>query len=185
MNQACAVAPSTPAAESQLLPAELSALYDAHSRAIYYLALRFLGDSQKAEDATHDVFLKALRNLHQFRGEASARTWLYRIAINHCKNVRSAWHDRHVLPSSDNEFIERIPGGESPLRILETKELGDRIQKALDGLPAEYRLLLLLVSDQELSYEQAGALTGQSADAVRGKLFRARKAFAGLFVKTE
>jgi RNA polymerase sigma-70 factor (ECF subfamily) len=185
MNQACAEAQSPAAAESPLLPAELSALYDAHSRAIYYLALRFLGDAQKAEDATHDVFLKALRHLSQFRGEASARTWLYRIAINHCKNVRSAWHDRHVLPSSDNEFFERLPGGDSPLRILETKELGDRIQRALDGLPAEYRLLLLLVSDQELSYQEAGALTGQSADAVRGKLFRARKAFAGLFAKTE
>ena len=107
----------------------------AHSRAIYYLALRFLGDPQKAEDATHDVFLKALRHLDQFRGEASARTWLYRIAINHCKNTRQAWHERHVLTSSDSEFFERVPGGESPLRVLETKELGARIQKALDGLP--------------------------------------------------
>ncbi len=184
MNQACADVQSSPTAESQLLPAEISALYDAHSRAIYYLALRFLGDAQKAEDATHDVFLKALRNFKQFRGEASARTWLYRIAINHCKNVRAAWHDRHVFASSDNEFFERLPGGESPLRILETKELGGRIQRALDGLPTEYRLLLL-VSDQELSYQEAGALTGQSADAVRGKLFRARKAFAGLFAQSE
>jgi RNA polymerase sigma-70 factor, ECF subfamily len=185
MNQACAEMSSPAAAASPLLPAELSALYAEHSRAIYYLALRFLGDPPKAEDATHDVFLKALRHLDQFRGEASARTWLYRIAINHCKNMRAAWHDRHVLPSSDHEFFERLPGGESPLRILETKELGRRIQQALDGLPDEYRLLLLLVSDQELSYDQAGALTGQSADAVRGKLFRARKAFAGLFAKTE
>jgi RNA polymerase sigma-70 factor, ECF subfamily len=185
MNQACAESQSPAAAEAHLLPAELSALYDAHSRAIYYLALRFLGDAHKAEDATHDVFLKALRNLKQFRGEATARTWLYRIAINHCKNMRAAWHDRNVLPSSDTDLYERLPGGDSPLRILETKELGDRIQRALDGLPDEYRLLLLLVSDQELSYEQAGALTGQSADAVRGKLFRARKAFAALFAKTE
>jgi RNA polymerase sigma-70 factor (ECF subfamily) len=185
MNQACAEAQSTEAAEPQLLPAALNALYADHSRAIYYLALRFLGDPQKAEDATHDVFLKALRHLNQFRGESSARTWLYRIAINHCKNMRAAWHDRHVLPGSDYDFFERLPGGDSPLRILETKELGDRIQKALDGLPDEYRLLLLLVSDQELSYEQSGALTGQTADAVRGKLFRARKAFAVLFKKTE
>jgi RNA polymerase sigma-70 factor (ECF subfamily) len=185
MNQACAETQRPEAADAQLLPAELSALYTAHSRAIYYLALRFLGDSQKAEDATHDVFLKALRHLNQFRREASARTWLYRIAINHCKNMRAAWHDRHVFASSENEYFERLPGGESPLRILETKELGGRIQKALDGLKPEYRLLLLLVSDQELSYEQAGALTGQTADAVRGKLFRARKAFAELFQKTE
>jgi len=68
--------------------------------------------------------------------------------------------------------------------VLEIKELGQRIQKTLDGLPDEYRLLLLLVADEQLSYEEVGELTEQSADAVRGKLHRARKAFAALFQKT-
>jgi RNA polymerase sigma-70 factor (ECF subfamily) len=68
--------------------------------------------------------------------------------------------------------------------VLETKELGRRIQDALDGLTDEYRLLLLLVADEELSYEQVAKLTGQTADAVRGKLHRARKSFAALFAKT-
>jgi RNA polymerase sigma-70 factor (ECF subfamily) len=69
--------------------------------------------------------------------------------------------------------------------VLETKELGEQIQKALDALPDEYRLLLLLIADEQLSYEEVGALTEQSADAVRGKLHRARKAFAAIFKKTE
>lgn len=164
---------------------EFADLYTQHSRAIYYLALRLLGDPGKAEDATHDVFLKAFRNLKQFRGEASWRTWLYRIAINHCRNLRQTWHERHMLTNADDALWEQAPASaESPLRILETKELGQRIQKTLDGLPAEYRLLLLLVADQELSYEQVAALTDQTADAVRGKLHRARKAFAVLFQKT-
>ena len=60
-------------------PAEFAELYERHSRAIYYLALRFLGDPHKAEDATHDVFLKAYRKWSDFRGESSGRTWLYRI----------------------------------------------------------------------------------------------------------
>jgi DNA-directed RNA polymerase specialized sigma24 family protein len=51
-------------------------------------------------------------------------------------------------------------------------------------LPPEYRLLLLLVADEELSYDQIGSLTGQTAGAVRGKLHRARKAFAVEFRKT-
>jgi DNA-directed RNA polymerase specialized sigma24 family protein len=55
----------------------------------------------------------------------------------------------------------------------------------LDALPPEYRLLLLLVADEELSYEEVGVLTEQSADAVRGKLHRARKAFAARFRETE
>lgn len=165
--------------------AEISKLYDEHSRAIYYLTLRFLGDPQKAEDATHDVFLKAFRKLDQFRGEASARTWLYRIAINHCQNLQQSWHNRHIQANSDDAIWENSAAKtDSPLRVLETKELGQRIQKALDGLSDEYRLLLLLVADEELSYEEIAALVDQSVDAVRGKLHRARKTFAAIFEKS-
>jgi RNA polymerase sigma-70 factor, ECF subfamily len=161
---------------------EFADLYTEHSRAIYYLALRLLGDPQKAEDATHDVFLKAFRKLTQFRGESSWRTWLYRIAINHCRNLQQAWNDRHMFTNADEAVWENAAARtDSPLRVLETKELGQRIQQALDGLPPEYRLLLLLVADERLSYEEAAALTDQSADAVRGKLHRARRAFAVLF----
>ena len=167
------------------VPADFAQLYEEHSKAIYYLALRLLSDPQKAEDATHDVFLKAFRKMRQFRGESSWRTWLYRIAINHCRNLQQAWHDRHIFPNADEALWETTPAQtDSPLRVLETKELGQRIQQALDGLPDEYRLLLLLVADEHLSYEQVGALTEQSADAVRGKLHRARKSFAILFQKT-
>src|ERR1700757_2938363 len=98
-------------------------LYTAHTRAIYYLALRFLGDSHKAEDATHDVFLKAFRKRDQFRGESSWRTWLYRIAINHCRNLQQTWHDRHMLNNADELVWETTPAAtDSPLRVLETKE---------------------------------------------------------------
>jgi RNA polymerase sigma-70 factor (ECF subfamily) len=165
---------------------EFADLYAKHSRAIFYLALRFLGDPQKAEDATHDVFLKAFRKMDQFRGEASWRTWLYRIAINHCRNLQQSWNERHIFSNADEAIWDNaVAQIDSPLRVLETKELGERIQKALDSLSNEYRLLLLLVADQQLSYEEVGVLTEQSADAVRGKLHRARKAFAAMFQKTE
>jgi RNA polymerase sigma-70 factor (ECF subfamily) len=164
---------------------EFGSLYDEHSRAIYFLALRFLGDPQKAEDATHDVFLKAFRRLDQFRGEASIRTWLYRIAINHCQNLCQSWHNRHIHANSEDAVWETSPAKtDSPLRVLETKELGQHIQQTLDALSDEYRLLLLLVADEELSYDEIAALVGQTADAVRGKLHRARKAFAAHFEKT-
>lgn len=163
---------------------DLAQLYQKHSRAVYYLALRFLADPHKAEDVTHDVFFKAYRKWDQFRGESSARTWLYRITINHCCNLQRSWHERN-LARVDEAIWENLPShGDSPLRVLETKELGQRIQTALDGLSAEYRLLLLLVADQELSYDEMAALTDQSADAVRGKLHRARKAFGVLFKKS-
>lgn len=172
----------TPAAG---LSAGFASLYDEHSRAIFYLALRYLGDPQKAEDATHDVFLKAFRKQDQFRGEASVRTWLYRIAINHCQNLNQSWHNRNVHSNADDSVWENSAAKtDSPLRVLETKELGERIQKTLDALSEEYRLLLLLVADEELSYEEIGALVGQSTDAVRGKLHRARKTFAAHFNQT-
>ncbi len=165
--------------------ADFAALYEAHSRAVYYLALRFLGDPTRAEDVTHDVFLKAFRKLDQFRGDSSSRTWLYRITINHCQNLRQSWHSRHVFSNADETVME-IGGvhADSPLKVLETKELGQRIQKTLDTLPEEYRLLLLLVADEELSYDEIAALTDQTTDAVRGKLHRARKTFAQLFQKS-
>jgi RNA polymerase sigma-70 factor (ECF subfamily) len=167
-------------------PPDFAALYTEHSRAIYYLALRLLGDPTKAEDAAHDVFLKAYRKMDQFRGESSWRTWLYRIAINHCRNLQQAWNERHMVSNADEAIWEKAPSAtESPLRVLETKELGQRIQKALDQLSGEYRLLLLLVADEQMSYDEVAALTEQSADAVRGKLHRARKAFALHFKQSD
>lgn len=174
-----------PPSEGDWACRQFAEIYTEHSKAIYYLALRFLGDPQKAEDATHDVFLKAFRKQDQFRGDASWRTWLYRIAINHCKNVQQSWHERHMLNNADECVFEIAPGGApSPLRVLETQELGRRIQAALDNLTPEYRLLLLLVADQELSYDEVAALTDQTVDAVRGKLHRARKSFGVLFNKS-
>jgi RNA polymerase sigma-70 factor, ECF subfamily len=173
---------SPAAGRVRLEPAELDAIYEEHSRPIFYLALRMLGDPTQAEDATHDVFLKAYRKLGDFKGDSSIRTWLYRITINHCQNLLQTWHRRHIYSTDDEAVWERAAGAaDSPLRILETKELGQRIQKALDTLPEEYRLLLLLVADEKLSYDEVGELTGQTSDAVRGKLHRARKAFAAIF----
>ncbi len=186
VNEPAAEREGVDKAPGGLAPSEFADLYTEHSRAIFYLALRFLGDPQKAEDATHDVFLKAFRKRDQFRGEASLRTWLYRIAINHCRNLQQSWHERHMFSNADDAVWETAPSRtDSPLRVLEIKELGERIQQTLDALPGEYRLLLLLVADEQLSYEHIGELTGQTPDAVRGKLHRARKAFAAHFQKSE
>jgi RNA polymerase sigma-70 factor, ECF subfamily len=176
----------TPAPEVSGFESEaFSVLYTEHARAVYYLALRFLGDPTQAEDVTHDVFLKAYRKLDQFRGEAAVRTWLYRITINHCHNLRQTWHQRHII-STDNDSVWETASSptDSPLRVLEIKELGERIQRALEALSEEYRLLLLLVADERMSYDEVAELTQQTADAVRGKLHRARKAFTLAFQKT-
>jgi len=176
--------PSSPGASPRWVSPEFGAIYEEHSRQIYYLALRFLGDPTQAEDAAHDVFLKAYRKLGEFRGESAMRTWLYRITINHCKNLLQTWHQRHMVNNAEDNLWETAAAStESPLRVLEIKELGQRIRKTLDLLPQEYRLLLLLVADRQMSYDEIAVLTEQSADAVRGKLHRARKAFVTQFQK--
>ncbi|MBM3848214.1 MAG: sigma-70 family RNA polymerase sigma factor [Verrucomicrobia bacterium] len=171
-------------AEAAAAP-DFAQIYEEHGRQVYYVALRMLSDPTQAEDATHDVFVKVFRNLDRFRGESCIRTWLYRITMNHCQNMLKSWQHRHIHPSSDDALWEVQEGpDESPLEVLETTELGARIQKTLDALPLEYRKLLLLVADEELSYEKIAQITEQSTDAVRGKLHRARKAFAQAFRTT-
>ena len=177
--------PSERVARPEWVSGEFGKIYEEHSQCIYYLALRLLGDPTQAQDATHDVFLKAYRKMDQFRGEAGIRTWLYRITINHCQNLQGSWHARHMFSNADDAIWETAGTmADDPLRVLETKELGQRIQQTLEKLSEEYRLLLLLVADQEMSYEEIGHLTEQSADAVRGKLHRARKSFAAIFRKS-
>ena len=172
----------TPAAASA--PEPWQALYEQHSRYVYYLALRTVGDPTLAEDITHDVFLKAYRHLAQFRGQSGLRTWLYRITINHCQNTQRAWQKRNIISTSDVRILDGVAANtDSPLRVLEIKELGQKIQQTLETLPDEYRLLLLLVADENLSYQEIASLTEQSADAVRGKLHRARRAFVQEFQK--
>lgn len=186
MDPQAAPSLGTPAAAPPEWPeAEFGALYAAYAPAIYYLALRLLGDPARAEDATQEVFLRAWRKFHEFRGEAAVRTWLYRIALNHCRNLQQRWYDRARVPDPGESFWDHAASPDaSPLRVLELKELGTRIQRALEALPPEYRELLLLVADEQLSYREVAELTQQTVDAVRGKLHRARRAFVAAFAQT-
>ena len=176
-NTAPGEGPASVGGQPKWASPEFGEIYEAHSRQIYYLALRFLGDPAQAEDAAHDVFLKAYRKLSEFRGDSAMRTWLYRIAINHCKNLLQTWHQRNMVSNADDAIWEgAVAGTENPLRALEVKELGQRIQKTLAALPDEYRLLLLLVADERLSYEEMAAATGERIPTLKMRVHRAREA---------
>ncbi|MGC8742319.1 MAG: RNA polymerase sigma factor [Verrucomicrobiia bacterium] len=158
-------------------------IYNENVKNVYYYALRMLADVSAAEDATHDVFLKAYKNFDQFRNESSPRTWLYRITINHCNNLLKS-KARHYNVELNETDIEQLSGSyDSPLKVIENKDLGEIIQKTLDKLPLEYKTILLLSADENLSYSEIAKLTSQSVDAVRGKLHRARKLFIYHFKK--
>ena len=146
---------------------------------MYYLALRFLADPQKAEDVTHDVFPKVYR-LGEFRGDSSIRTGCIAsrsIIARTSGKAGTTEHGHH----GGRRHLNTTAALTVPRCGVETKELGERIEKTLAGLRKNIASSLLLVADEELSYDEVAALTEQTSDAVRGKLHRARKAFAALF----
>lgn len=168
------------------LSAVFEKVYEENAKAIYYYTLRILGDPNTAEDATHDVFLKAWKNFREFRNESNPRTWLYRIAINHCRNILKSRYYRNFSPIEDDcEVISQMIQTETPLKVIANHELGDSIQKTLDKLPHEYKEILLLAADENLTYEEIANFMNISVDAVRGKLHRARKMFIREFTKKQ
>jgi RNA polymerase sigma-70 factor (ECF subfamily) len=65
---------------------DFDGLVDKYQKPIYNLAYRLLGDPEEAADVTQEVFVAAYKSFHDFRGESAVYTWLYRIAVNRCKN---------------------------------------------------------------------------------------------------
>lgn len=151
-------------------------LYEKYSGKVYGFARRFLRDDQHAEDVTQEVFLRVFRKLDTFRGESRFSTWLFRVTLNGCKNRRRSLDRQQRF--DPNRFHEgRRMVGEAPERALESAWLGGRIGEALECLPEPQRALILLKAVEELSYKEIGELCGQSENQIRGRLYRARKAF--------
>jgi RNA polymerase sigma-70 factor (ECF subfamily) len=152
------------------------ALYTKYSGKVYGFARRFLGDEQHAEDVTQEVFLRVFRKLSSFRGDARFSTWLFRVTLNSCKNKRRSLERlQRFNPGRFRE--ERADFEGPPERLIDGRLLQDRIDGALERLTEEQRSVLLLKAAKELSYREIGELFGQSENQIRGKLYRARKAF--------
>jgi RNA polymerase sigma-70 factor (ECF subfamily) len=159
------------------------ALYEKYGHRIYSFARRFLSDEQHAEDVTQEVFLQVFRKLDGFRGDSKFSTWLFRVTVNSCKNKRrSVERERRLDPQT---FVDRTRAGEHgppPEKELGHRELRDEIERALALLTEEQRTLVLLKGVKNLSYEEIGAVLGQSENQIRGKLYRARKVFRDALV---
>lgn len=147
------------------------ALVRRHQRRLYRLAVRLLGDTSDAEEAVQEAFVAAWRQLKGFRGEAAFSSWMYRIVTNRCLlQVRKR---RPVLVLAD---LDEQPGpdGASPEQAAEAQDRGAALNRALRELPAEQRTCWILRELHGLSYDDIGTIVGASADAVRGRLYRAR-----------
>ena len=147
-------------------------IYDRYSSRIYNFAYRFLRNSEAAEDATQEVFVKMLKHANQFHGDAKLSTWLFSITANWC---------RDYLRKSDNKAKEAedvlisipAPAELAPDRNLERRQNEERVQRALGALTPEQREAILLSRYQGLSYAEIAQISGCSEGAVKTRVFRA------------
>jgi RNA polymerase sigma-70 factor (ECF subfamily) len=159
-----------------------SEIYDRYSSRIYNFAYRFLRNSEAAEDATQEVFVKMLKHANQFHGDAKLSTWLFSITANWCRDyLRKA--DNKAKEAEEVLYALPAPSEHAPDRNLERRQDEQRIQKALAALTPEQREAILLSRYQGLSYAEIAQISGCSEGAVKTRVFRAmetlKKALAG------
>jgi RNA polymerase sigma-70 factor, ECF subfamily len=152
-------------------------LFDKYSKKIAGFARKYLGDEHHADDIVQDVFMQVYRKLEKFRGDARFSTWLFRVSINACKSKRLSIERQGRV--NDEQFAQKLvrPEQSSPSDLLAQLELRREIQTTLRELSTEQQRILVMKTVRKLSYTEIGEATNQSENQVRGKLYRARKAF--------
>ena len=169
------------------LRSDFNALVARYEKPLYNLIFQWIRDSDEAYDLTQETFISAYRASGNFRAEAKVYTWLYRIALNHCKNrfkQRDRQKEFEAVSLDDGSSADAETGqGETrdvadwslaPDQLLEQKELRAQIYRAVDALPAEYRTVLVLREMEGLNYLDIAEVTGLSMEAVKTRLSRAR-----------
>lgn len=162
---------------------DFNELLDAYEKRIYNLVLRLIGDSEEAADLTQETFISAYKSYASFKGESAEYTWLYKIAVNKCKNkFKEHSRQRNRVGSLDEEFAQESSldsagiayGQYSPDKAFERKELKERIIQAMSQLPPDYRIVAVLRDLHGLSYQEIAQAADLSVDVVRTRLARAR-----------
>jgi len=180
---------TNPEAEAELIRRILAgekhlfhALIRPCERAVYFLLLSLLRNETDAEDVAQETAIKVYRNLHLFRGESQFRTWVLSIARNEgLGRLRKAETRREdsLDALSDGEAGDYTPAiltswREVPAEALEREELGELLRKAIEGLPAIYRNVVLLRDIEEMDVRETAAALDITEGAVKVRLHRAR-----------
>jgi RNA polymerase sigma-70 factor, ECF subfamily len=167
------------AAESALLRAgqagdraALEQLLARHKGALYALCRGMLGHGEDAQDAVQETFLRALRALPRFRGDAAVRTWLFRIAINVCLK----WKTAHPPTERWDEEGSAVQEGSSSPEVDALRRL--RMMEALASLTPRQRAVLLLKELEGWSMAEIAARMGWNEKRVDNELYKARRALA-------
>jgi RNA polymerase sigma-70 factor (ECF subfamily) len=157
-------------------------LVNRHQTAILNLIHRFIGDRAQAKDLAQEVFIRVWQSAKSYEPKAKFTTWVYRIATNLCLNeFKSARRKRLFSFRSNNEDTEKtleeiLPDGSpSAEDLLLTRERSRQISEALQSLPANQRIALVLRRYDDLPYEEIARIMDCSVSAVESLLVRAKK----------
>lgn len=153
----------------------------AYQDSLYNTALRILGDEDLAADATQEAFLSAFRGLNGYRG-GSFRAWLLRTVTNACYDELRRRQRRPTTPlepAAENEEEIESPSWladpqASPEERLEQAELEHAIQHCLEGLPADFRSVVVLADIQGLDYAEVALALRKPLGTIKSRLARAR-----------
>jgi RNA polymerase sigma-70 factor (ECF subfamily) len=161
--------------------AEFARLVDAYSAPIYRLGLRMLGNEQDAEDVLQNTFLSALTHLSNFEGRSSVLTWLYRIAVNEALMVMRRGKPEVNIDDTDsndetNDFspTQFVDWGALPEDELLSVEGKQALDRAIQNLPENLRMVFLLRDIQELSIKDTAEALSLTESNVKVRLLRAR-----------
>ncbi len=148
---------------------------------LFRIARSVLKDNGEAEDVLQESYIKAFAALAKFRGDSSLKTWLSRIVLNECLQLlrnpqRNKFKMDELRPEA--QIIQFPYSTDQPLdpeRNMAQRELIDIVEKAVDHLPDEFRLVLVARTIEGLSIEDTATLLGLKPETVKTRLFRARK----------
>src|SRR5687768_16748758 len=137
-----------------------------YERQIYRVCYRFVENRDDAMDLAQDVFIKAFEHLQTFRRESSLKTWLYRIAINHCINHVKK-HTQEFVEVT--EFIGSIrPSVHSD---MEAREQRDHFRQMVRLLPPKQKAILELRINEHLTYDEIARMSGRSVSTIKASVF--------------
>lgn len=152
-----------------------ASLVDEHQHYVYNLALRVVKDENEALDLTQETFVRAWTALPNFKGQSQFRTWLYRIVTNLCYNRLP--NLRRSLNDLGDDVMEDIPESnfKTPAQEFESNETRKHLQRAIDELDANYKILITLRYQDELSYDEIASTLNLPLGTVKTGIFRAKE----------
>lgn len=145
-----------------------------HTRGVLNLVWRYVGEAARAEDAAQEVFVKVYRARRKYEPKAKFSTWLYRIAVNHCINEIRSRKSRPVVTTPAQNLAEE-PAGEHPDSHLSRREMQEIVKAAVDALPENQRMAVILARYEEMSYDEIAETMDLSLEAVKSVLHRAKE----------